>query len=249
MIDLTGKSALVLGGSRGIGAATALRLAEQGANVAITYAHSADRAGAVVDSMIAVGRKAIAIEADASQRGANTKAAEEAAHTFGKVDILVASAGTFDTGPITELDDARFDASFDVHVRSVFEAVRATLQHMGPGGSIITIGSIFGDVAPFPGLSLYMASKAAEAGLAKALAREVGATGITANCIQPGPINTEMNPGDPAMNPMAETQIGQTALGRYGTPEDIAALVAFLASDHGRFITGQTINVDGGWTA
>jgi len=249
MIDLTGKAALVLGGSRGIGAETARILARQGADVAITYASSAARADAIAGDIRGHGRRGVAIEADARARGAGRAAVDRAVETLGRLDILVAAAGTFDTGPLDSLDHDRYDASFDVHVRGVFDAIQAAAPHMDKGGTIVVIGSIFGDVAPFPGLSLYTASKAAEAGLARALAREFGGRGITVNAIQPGPIDTEMNPGDPEKNPMAGAQAERTALGRYGRPADIGALAAFLASDSGRFITGQTINVDGGWTA
>lgn len=249
MIDLTGKTALVLGGSRGIGAETATTLARQGADVAITYARSAERAEAVVRAVRGLGRRGLAIEADALSRGAATGAVARTVAEFGRLDVLVAAAGTFDTPPIGEVDDDRYDKSFDVHVRSVFEAVRAAVPRMTDGGTIVTIGSIFGDIAPFPGLTVYTASKAAEAGLTRALARELGGAGITANTIQPGPIDTEMNPAAEGANPMAATQAGSTALGRYGAPADIGALVAYLASDSGRFITGQTLNVDGGWTA
>lgn len=249
MIDLIGKSALILGGSRGIGAASALALAKQGADVAVTYARSADRADDVIREIVELGRNGLAIKADALARGASEQAVQRTLNEFGRLDILVAAAGTFDTAPLGDLDEARYDASFDVHVRSVFEAAKAAAPNMTDGGAIITIGSIFGSLAPFPGLALYTASKAAEAGLTKALARELGGQGITANSIQPGPIDTEMNPGDEDQNPMAQTQKSMTALGRYGKPEEIAGLVAFLSSKHGRFITGQTINVDGGWTA
>lgn len=249
MTDLTGKYALVLGGSRGIGADTAVTLARRGADVALTFAQSKDRADTVVADIERHGRRGLAIQADAGTRGATAKAVERTVAAFGRIDILVSTAGVFDTGPIEEIDDARFDRSFDLHVRSVVEDVRTALPDMPEGGTIVTFGSIFGEMAPFPGLTLYTASKAAESGLAKALARELGPRGITVNAVQPGPIDTEMNPGDPDKNPTATTQIGNTALGRYGKTSEIAGLVAFLASADGRYLTGQTLNVDGGWTA
>lgn len=249
MIDLNGKTALVLGGSRGIGAASAQLFAEQGADVALTYAASPDRAEKVLSQVRSHGRRGLSIKADAMSRGGSRSAVEKTLAEFGRLDIILASAGTFDTGPLEELDDERYDISFDLHVRSLLEAARAAAPHMKTGGSIISIGSILGDLTPFLGLTLYRASKAAEAGLTSALARELGPRGIRANTIQPGPINTEMNPSDPGQNPMAETQTGQTALGRYGEAREIAALAAFLASDDASYITGQAINVDGGWTA
>ena len=249
MINLSGKTALVLGGSRGIGAATARQLAAQGADVAVTYSSSADAANALAESIRASGRRALAVQANATTRGDYANAVERVNNELGAPSILVVSGGTFDTGPIGEIDDARFDYSFDLHARSVFEAARAALPLMNNGGSIITISSILADVAPFPGLTLYTASKAAEAGLSKALAREVGERGITVNAIQPGPIDTDMNPNDAENNPGASTQTQLTALGRYGKPEEVGYLAAFLASDEARFITGQTINIDGGWTA
>ncbi|MEM7053645.1 MAG: SDR family oxidoreductase [Pseudomonadota bacterium] len=249
MIDLIGKTALVLGGSRGIGAATARQLARQGADVAISYSSSAGAAEALVEQVQGLGRRALAIQANASQRGDYSAAVNRVISELGAPSILVVSGGTFDTGPINEISDERFDYSFDLHARSVFEAVRTALPHMNNGGSVITVSSIMAEIAPFPGLTLYTASKAAQAGLSRALAREVGDRGITVNAIQPGPIDTDMNPNDAEKNPGASTQTQLTALGRYGKPEEVAWLAAFLASDEARFITGQTINIDGGWTA
>lgn len=249
MMELSNKTALVVGGSGGIGAAIALTLARQGADVAITYARSAERAQSVIEQVRQAGRKGLAIQADALERGATARAVEAAVSEFGKVDILVSAAGVFDAAPIDELDGHRFDATFDIHVRSVFEAAKAAVPHMQDGGTIVAIGSAFGQVANFPGLSIYTASKAAVAGLTRALARELGSRGITVNTVNPGPTDTEMNPADPDRNPHSVAHAKMMAIGRYGKPEEVAALVAFLASEHGRLITGQAINADGGWTA
>lgn len=249
MIDLTGKTALILGGSRGIGAATAKRMALQGARVALTYAASPDRAAGVVSEIKGGGGEGLAIRADALQRGANRTAVDQTVQHFGGIDVLVSAAGMFDAAPIAEFDADRFDKSMDLHVRSVFEAVQAALPYLQPGGSIITIGSVLGDLASFPGMTLYTATKAAEAGLAKALAHDLGEQGITANAVLPGPIDTEMNPGDPEANPMAQTQASRTALKRYGHADEVANLVTFLASPAARYITGQAIRIDGGWSA
>lgn len=249
MIDLTKKTALILGGSRGIGAATAKQMAQQGARVAITYASSPDRASAVVNDIEKTGGEALAIHADALQRGANGEAVATTVERFGGIDILVSSAGVFDAGPIAEFDTDRFDKSVDLHIRSVFEAVQAALPHLAKGASIITVGSVLGDLASFPGMTLYTATKAAEAGLAQALAHDLGEQGITANAVLPGPIDTEMNPGNADANPMAETQASRTALKRYGKAEEVANLITFLASPAARYITGQAIRIDGGWSA
>jgi len=249
MINLTDETALVLGGSRGIGAATAKILARQGAHVALTYAKAKEPAEATATEIREIGRKAVALEADARKPGAYASAVQAASEELGKLDILVVSGGVFDLPAIGEVDAERLDQSFDVHVRAVFEAARSALPLMNDGGSIVTVSSMLAEIAPFPGLTVYTASKAAESGFSKALAREVGSRGITVNAIQPGPINTEMNPGDTEQNPMAETQIAMTALGRFGEPEEVGNLVAFLASPEARFISGQAINIDGGWTA
>lgn len=248
MINLTGKKALVIGGSRGIGAATVKRLAEQGADVALTYGQSRGRAEDVAREVEALGRKAVVLGADATRKGATAKTVEDAAKKLGGLDILVVAAGQFDVGPLDELTDDRFDNSVNLHIRATFEAARAAAPLMKEGGRIINFGTILGERVPFPGLGLYTTTKAAVTAFTQVLARELGPRGITANSVQPGPINTEMNPAGEE-NPSSDFQRSQTALGRFGTAEEVAALVAFLASDEAGFISGQGINIDGGWTA
>jgi 3-oxoacyl-[acyl-carrier protein] reductase len=245
---LAGKVALVTGGSRGIGAAIARTLADHGADVAISYAASADKAQAVVRALEGKGVRAASFKADQ----ADTRQVEELVHAvaerFGRLDILVNSAGVFVTGAVGEPthDVAAFARQFAVNVGGVAAAVRAAIRHLAPGGRIITIGSILGASTPFAGMADYSATKAAVAGYTRGWARDLGPKGITVNVVQPGPIDTDMNPAD---GDFAPAQKAGTALGRYGKPEEIAAAVAFLASPEAGFITGATLDVDGGFNA
>ncbi|MFE2492827.1 SDR family NAD(P)-dependent oxidoreductase [Streptomyces scopuliridis] len=243
---LDGKVAFVTGGSRGIGEAVALRLAGDGADVALTYQHSAERATEVVDRIKALGRRALAVRADSADPVAVRDAVDRAAAEFGRLDILVNNAGTGAMGPVGDVSLDDVDRVLSVNVRAPFLTSQAALRHMSKGGRIVTIGSCMAERAAFPGGALYATSKTALTGLTKALARELGPRGITANLIHPGPIDTDMNPAD---GPGAEMQRGFTALGRYGRPSDIAATVAHLAGDGGRYVTGASIAVDGGFAA
>ncbi|MBV9847276.1 MAG: 3-oxoacyl-ACP reductase FabG [Kutzneria sp.] len=237
--------ALVTGGSRGIGAAIALRLAEDGANVAFTY-HSRDREAAeVVERVEAVGRRAIALRVDSADPVAVTGAVERTVTEFGRLDILVNNAAAFLIGPVTDLGTAEFDQTVAVNVRAPFVASKTAAAHMSEGGRIITIGSNVVDRVVFPGFTLYAMSKTALVGLTKGLGRELGPRGITVNQIDPGPIDTELNPAD---GPNADAVNGFTALGRYGQPAEIAAAVSYLAGDDGAYVTGSVITVDGGFT-
>ncbi|MFE2748005.1 SDR family NAD(P)-dependent oxidoreductase, partial [Streptomyces scopuliridis] len=238
---LDGKVAFVTGGSRGIGEAVALRLAGDGADVALTYQHSAERATEVVDRIKALGRRALAVRADSADPVAVRDAVDRAAAEFGRLDILVNNAGTGAMGPVGDVSLDDVDRVLSVNVRAPFLTSQAALRHMSKGGRIVTIGSCMAERAAFPGGALYATSKTALTGLTKALARELGPRGITANLIHPGPIDTDMNPAD---GPGAEMQRGFTALGRYGRPSDIAATVAHLAGDGGRYVTGASIAVD-----
>ncbi|MFI6979197.1 SDR family NAD(P)-dependent oxidoreductase [Embleya sp. NPDC050154] len=243
---LQGKVAFVTGGSRGIGEAVALRLAEDGADVALTYQHNAERAADVVDRIKALGRRAWAVRSDSADPAAVREAVDRAAAEFGRLDILVNNAGIGVLGPVEELSQADIDRVLNVNVRAPFVASQAAIRHMAEGGRIINIGSCMAERSAFSGGSLYSTSKTALIGLTKSFARELGPRGITANLIHPGPIETDMNPSD---GPGADTQKDLTALGHYGQPSDVAATVAHLAGEGGRYITGAAIAVDGGFAA
>jgi 3-oxoacyl-[acyl-carrier protein] reductase len=245
---LKGKVALVTGGSRGIGAAIVQRLADDGADVVFSYSNSEERADQVVAAVEAGGGRAIAIKADQAV-GAEVESLVRKAHAaFGRLDILVNSAGVFVTGTVGDpaADIAGFDRQFDINVNGVATAVRTAVPLMGDGGRIVSIGTTGADRIPFAGASDYIATKAAIAAYTRGWARDLGPRDITVNIIQPGAINTEMNPDD---SPFAAVLSGLAALGRYGKPEDIAAAVAFLVGPDAGYITGATLNVDGGQTA
>ena len=246
MNALHDRVALVTGASRGIGAAIALRLARDGADVAITYASSNRHATEIVDQIKALGRRAIAIHADSADPAAVTTAVECTADTFGRLDILVNNAGVVALGPIERITVADIDQTLAVNVRAVIVAMQAAIARMPDGGRIISIGSNVAERTPWPGGSLYAGSKAALIGLTRGLARELGPRGITAVVVQPGPTDTEGNPAD---GPHADQAITQIPLGHYGQPADIADLVAYLAGPGGRHITGTAITVDGGLNA
>ncbi|CCH33429.1 3-oxoacyl-ACP reductase family protein [Actinosynnema sp. NPDC047251] len=242
-MNIEGKVALVTGGSRGIGAAVARRLARDGADVALTYRSNADD---VVEEIKAIGRRVLAIRADSADPAAIGAAVAETAATLGRLDIVVNNAAEFLVGPVEELGVEEFDRTFDVNVRAPFLAVKAALPHLGAGGRIVSIGSNVAERAAFPGFSLYSASKAALLGLTKALGRELGPRGITVNLVCPGPTATDMNPED---HPMADAIRALTAVGRYGQPDEVAAAVAYLVSDEARYVTGTQLAVDGGFTS
>jgi 3-oxoacyl-[acyl-carrier protein] reductase len=246
MQDLIGKAALVTGGSRGMGAAIAGTLAARGADVAITYVNSADKARAVEHEIEARGRRALAIRADSADAGAIVAAVDEAATAFGRLDILVNNAGIFPYGPPEQVTLEEIDRTLAIHARAVFLASKAALRHMGAGGRIVSIGSSLAWRVPSGGMTLYAMSKSALIGFTRGLARDVGPRGITVNTVDPGSTDTDMNP---ANGPAADDERALTALGAYGHPEDVAALVAHLAGEAGRNITGASLAIDGGVTA
>jgi len=246
MSNLTNKVAIVTGGSRGIGAAIAKRLAADGASVAITYVNGADAAAGVIDAIKSDSGKAIAIQADATDAKAVQAAVAKTVATFGRLDVLVNNAGTAIPKPFEETTLEEMDRVIDINVRGVFVATQAALKHMKSGGRIIMIGSAVGERVAAPGLVPYAATKGAVKMFTQALAREIGSRGITVNNVQPGPIDTELNP---AAGDWAVPQKAATALDRYGHVDEIAAMVAFVAGPESSYITGANLTVDGGMNA
>ncbi len=238
---LAGKVALVTGGSRGIGAATALKLAQEGADVALTYSASKEKAEKVAASIAKIGRKAHIIHADADKPDNAATAVKETVRLFGKIDILVNNAGVFEAaGPIGQIDAAQFEHQLNVNVRSVFSASQEAAKHLKNGGRIINISSCLGERAIMPGISAYTSTKFAVAGMARGWALDLAQQGITVNAVLPGPIATDMMPdGAEQLTPMK----------RAGKPEEVANVVAFLASDEASFVNGATVPVDGGVNA
>ncbi|KAB8321234.1 3-oxoacyl-ACP reductase FabG [Tolypothrix campylonemoides VB511288] len=246
MTTLAGKVALVTGGSRGIGAAIAKRLAHDGAAVALTYTSSSQKADEVVRDIEAAGGKALAIRADSADVEAVKNAVAETVNTFGRLDILVNNAGVGALAPIDQFLIEEFDRLVAVNIKGVFVATQEAVRHMGEGGRIIMIGSGSSDSMPFAGGSIYALTKGAIASFTRGLARDLGARGITVNNIQPGPIDTDMNPAD---GDFAAAMTKITALGRYGQCDEIAGMVSYLASPEAAFVTGANLKIDGGFTA
>ncbi len=244
--SLEGKVALVTGASRGIGAAIAKRLAADGARVAITYAKDVKSAATVVKAIESAGGKALAIQANATDVEAVKAAVEKTVTTFGRLDVLVNNAGTAIPKPFVEATQEELDHVIDLNLRGVFVATQAALKHIGEGGRIIMIGSCVGERNMTPGLAAYAATKGAVKMFTQGLAREVGSRGITVNNVQPGPIDTDLNP---AAGDWAAPQIANTALKRYGHVDEIAAMVAFVAGPEAAYITGASLTVDGGTNA
>ena len=245
-LTLSGKVALVQGGSRGIGAAIVKRLAAEGAAVAFTYVSSDAKARELQDSITSTGGKALAIKADSADADTIQRAVATTVEQLGGVDILVNNAGVLAIGPLEDFSLEDFDRTLNINVRSVFIASQAAARHMGDGGRIINIGSTNADRMPFAGGGVYAMSKSALVGLTKGLARDLGPRGITINNVQPGPVDTDMNP---ATGDFAESLIPLMAIGRYGHAEEIASFVAYLAGPEAGYITGASLTIDGGFGA
>jgi 3-oxoacyl-[acyl-carrier protein] reductase len=244
---LKNKRALVTGGSRGIGAAIVRRLARDGADVAFTYSSSPDKADEVAKLARAHGVRAIAIKADSADAGAVVAAVDRTISELGGIDILVNNAGVLVMGPLDTFTLTDFDRTLAVNVRAVFVAAQAAARHMKEGGRIINIGSCNAERMPFPGGGIYAMSKSALQGLVQGLARDLGPRGITINNVQPGPVDTDMNPAGSEFAAMLVKQV--MAMPRYGTADEIAAMVAYLAGPDAGFVTGASLTIDGGFNA
>lgn len=244
--QLQGKVAFVTGGSRGIGAGIVRRLASEGAAIALTYQRSAAVAEQLADSIRADGGRARGYPADGADTTALGAAIDAAAREFGKIDILVNNAGILRLGTIDALSLEDFDSTLAVNVRGVFVAVKAVLPYMGEGGRIINIGSVNADRVPFPGAAAYAMSKSALKGLVQGLSRDLAPKGITINNVQPGPVNTDMNPEE---SEFARALHGVMAVQRHASPAEIAGMVAYLAGPEAAFVTGASLNIDGGFAA
>ncbi|GGD72069.1 SDR family oxidoreductase [Caballeronia grimmiae] len=243
---LSGKVAFVTGGARGIGAAIVRRLARDGAKVAFTYKGSAASANALAEEIVANDGHALALQADAGDAVALSRAVDEAAAAFGKIDILVNNAGVLFLGPVDTFSLEDFDTTLQINVRGVFVAVKAVLPHMGNGGRIVNIGSCNAERMPFPGGAAYAMSKSALRGLVQGMARDLGPRGITVNNVQPGPTDTDMNPGS---SDFAASLHGLMALQRHAHPDEIAGMVAYVVGPEAGFVTGASLTIDGGFNA
>ncbi|MDR6624460.1 SDR family oxidoreductase [Caulobacter segnis] len=245
-LRLAGKRALVTGAARGIGAAIALKLAEHGADVAITYEKSAEKAEALVAELHALGRKAVAIQADAASSDAAKAVVKQTVADLGGLDILVNNAGVLFAGEFSEQPLEQIDLQLNVNVRGVFLITQAALEYIPNGGRVISIGSNAGLSVPFAGIAVYAATKSALESFTRGLARELGPREITVNLVRPGPIDTDMNPADGALAPSI---LPSLSIARYGQAREVAEAIAFLAGPGAAYVTGSGILVDGGISA
>jgi 3-oxoacyl-[acyl-carrier protein] reductase len=245
-MNLQNKIALVTGGSRGIGAATVLKLAQEGADIAFTYGKAKDQADALAAKVKALGRRTLVLHLDAEKPDTAPALVDAVIKEFGTLDILVNNAGTWSMGMIGDIDFAEYERVTRINIATVFNLTNAAAKIMKSGARIINISSGLGERVPGPGMALYSATKFAVLGLTRGWARDLGPKGVLVNAILPGPIDTDMNPSD---GQFAEYQKAATALGRYGKPEEIASAVAFLAGPDATYITGAELGVDGGWVA
>ena len=244
--NLVDKVAIVTGGARGIGAAVATRLAAAGAHVVLTYSRSADQANAVAKTCADVGGGGEAVKADAGDVAGARALVDRVVKDKGRLDILVNNAAILAGSDLLNGTEEDFDRNVAVNLKGPYFLAKAAAEQMGEGGRIVNIGSIFGESVPYPGLDLYSMSKFAMAGLTRAWARDLAPKGITVNCIQPGPINTEMNPED---GDLAEAMLPRSAIGRYGRVEEVAEMVAYLVGPNTDNVTSAILNNDGGWNA
>jgi len=244
--SLKKKVALVTGGSRGIGAAVVRRLAHEGADVAFTYSQSAKAAVALVKEIESTGVKAKGYLADAAAPKSLPRLVAKVLKDFGKLDILINNAGVFLGGRIGDIKSADYERVRRINVDAVFALTNAAVKKMKAGGRIINISSVLGERAAGPDMGVYNATKFAVTGFSRSWAKDLGEKGILVNAVQPGPIDTELNPES---GESAAYQKARTALGRFGRPEEVAGAVAFLAGPDATYITGATLNVDGGTNA
>lgn len=245
MKKLEGKVTFITGGSRGMGAAIAKHLSAEGANVVFTHSgNNSQKAHQVLDSLKSNGVRAEALIANNEDADALVKALEYVREAYGSIDILVNNAGVYMQKPIEEYSFEEYDQMMNINVKAVFVATQFAARHMKSGGRVITVGSNMADRVLSAGGSLYAMSKSALIGLTKGAARDLGPRGITVNLIQPGPIDTDMNPADSEFAPVLKSF---TAIERYGTVEEIAGLVMYLSSEESQFITGTSITIDGGF--
>jgi len=244
--NLKNKLAIVTGGSRGIGAAIAVRLAAAGANIALTYQNNSSAAEEVSNKCSSYGSKVETVKCNASDIGQSKELVKKLASDFGKVDILVNNAAVLTAVDLKNCSEEDFDLNIDVNLKGLFFLTQAVVSKMPEGGRIINIGSIFGETVPFPGIDLYSMTKFGLAGLTRAWARDLAADGITVNCIQPGPINTDMNPEDGALS---EAMLPRSPIGRYGRAEEVAEMVAYIVGPNTDNVTGSIFNNDGAWNA